>query len=96
MLRHLAAAVPGQRPPQVCRQPAQVVDQRAGHRVGLVAVGQRDDHRVAGGAVNEGGDRRWARSEHEITLPMSGYLPGVGLGRSLADGDHVPDLAATV
>jgi hypothetical protein len=29
MLRHLAAAVPGQRPPQVWRQLAQVVDQCA-------------------------------------------------------------------
>ena len=96
MAGHLAAAVPGQRPPQVCRQPSHVVDQRAGHRVGLVAVGQRDDHRVAGGAVDEGGDRGRPRSEHEITLPVAGHLPGVGLGRSLADGDHVPDLAATV
>jgi hypothetical protein len=73
-----------------------VVDQRAGHRVGLVAIGQRHDHRVTGGAVNEGGDRRWARSEHEIALPMAGHLPGVRLSRSLTDGDHVPDLAATV
>jgi hypothetical protein len=63
---------------------------------GLVAIGQRHDHRIAGGAVNQGGHRRWTRSEHKITLPVSGHLPGVGLGRSLADGDHVPNLAATV
>jgi hypothetical protein len=61
-----------------------------------VPVGQRDDHRVAGGTVNEGGDRRRARSKHEIALPMTGHLPGVGLGRSLTDGNHVSDLAATV
>src|SRR5271163_4806194 len=96
MLRHLTPAVPGQRPPQVGRQLAQVVDQCARHRVGLVPVGQCDDQCVAGGAVNEGGDGRWARSEHEVALPMAGHLPGVGLGRSFADGDYVADLAATV
>ena len=42
-----------------------------------------------------GCDRRWARSEHENRLPMAGQLPGISLGRSLTDGDHVPDLAAT-
>jgi hypothetical protein len=73
-----------------------VFDQRAGHHVGLVPVGQGDDHRVAGGAVDEGGDRGRPRSEHEITFPVAGHLPGVGLGRSLPDGDDVPDLAATV
>ena len=49
-----------------------------------------------GGAVDEGGDRRGARSEHQITLPVAGHLPGVGLGRSLVNGDYVPDLTATV
>ncbi|HXO50068.1 MAG TPA: hypothetical protein VN888_03365 [Mycobacterium sp.] len=57
---------------------------------------QRNDHRVAGGAVDEGGDRRGVRSEHQITLPVAGHLPGVGLGRSLVNGDYVPDLTATV
>jgi hypothetical protein len=80
----------------MCRQAPHVVDQRGGHRVGLVPVGQRNDHRVAGGAVDEGGDRRGARSEHQITLPVAGHLPGVGLGRSLVNGDYVPDLTATV
>src|SRR4029077_10364894 len=34
--------------------------------------------------------------EHEIALPMAGHLPGISLGRSLTDGHHVPDLAASV
>jgi len=55
------------------------------NRVGLIALGQRHDHRVTGGAVNEGGDRRWAHSEHEIALPMAGHLPG-GPPRSVACG----------
>ena len=96
MTGHLAAAVPSQGPPQLCRQTSHVFDQRGGHRVGLVPVGQRDDHRVAGGTVDEGGDRRRARSENEITFPVTGHLSGVGLGRSLADADDFPDLAATV
>jgi len=45
---------------------------------------------------NEGGDRGRPRSEHQITLPVAGHLPGVGLGRSLVNGDYVPDLTATV
>jgi hypothetical protein len=49
-----------------------------------------------GGAVDECGDRRGARSEHQITLPVAGHLPGVGLGRSLVNGDYVPCLTATV
>ena len=95
MLRHLTAAIPRQPPPQACRQRTRWLINAAAS-VGLVPVGQRDNHRVAGGTVNQGGDCRWARSEHEITLPMAGYVPGVGLGRPLADGDHVPDLTASV
>ena len=79
MVGHFAAAVPGQRPPRVRRQLAHAFDQHAGHRVGLVPVGSRDDHGVAGGAVDEGGDRRWARCEYQITLrgrPPPGCRPG--------------------
>ena len=93
---HLQAAVPGQRPPQVARQAPHLFDQRVGDRVGFVPVGQRDDHRVAGGAIHQGRHCRGTRSEYEVTLPMTGHLPIVGLDGTLPDGDGVPELAAAM
>ena len=90
MLGHLAGRGPGQRPPQVSRRPAQAGDHGWRHRVGLVTVGQRHHDACSGWRGRRAWPRRrWACSEHEITLPMAGHQADVGLGRPLPDGDHV-------
>jgi hypothetical protein len=96
MVGHFVAAVPGQRPPRVCRQLAHAFDQHAGHRVGLVPVGSRDDHGVAGGAVDGGWRPPMGALANTRSPSVAGHLPGVGPGRPLVDADHVADPAPTV
>ena len=60
----------------MCRQAPHVCDQRGGHRVGLVPVGQRDNHRVAGGAVDEGKHHKFIEAHDVINGGGGGRMPG--------------------
>jgi hypothetical protein len=97
---HLGALVPAQRSAQLLGQRCDRAGDRVTDRLGAVA-GERGtvlhpralvlhrremkEHREPGGALDQRADRGALKPENQITLPVSGHRPVLGLGRALAD-----------
>ncbi len=94
VLSQFGALVPGQGLAQVLGQGLDGGQKTVADRDRTVALGQVDQHREPGLSLDEGGDgRATVRPQDQIALPMSWHGPVGNLGGSLADQDHVRDLA---
>ena len=89
---HLLALVPRQRTSQLLRQFADVLGKRRNDRRRVLAR-KLDQHRKAAVALNQRGDVRIIPSGKKVAFPMAGHGTILGLGRPLADRDHIEDVS---
>ena len=89
---HLLALVPRQRTSQLLRQFADVLGKRRNDRRRVLAR-KLDQHGKAAVALNQCGDVRIVPAAKKIAFPMARYGTILGLGRPLADRDHIEDVS---
>jgi hypothetical protein len=105
VLGHLGTLVPGQRPAKLLGERADRIGDRVAYRLGsvtgqrramlgagAVTVVQRREvqqHREAAAALDERPDRRAAKAEDQVALPVPGDGPVLRIAGPLADHDLV-------
>ena len=70
-------------------------DQGVDHGLGVLAR-HPDQHHVAGMAFHQRRDLATVTAEQQVTFPVAGHGPVLGLGRPLTDRYRVTDLAQPV
>src|SRR5471032_481940 len=91
VIRHLLAAIPGERPVELVWQLLGVLDERIDDRFCVLARNLRKHH-VARVTLNQRRDLAVLAAEQQITFPVTGHGTVFSRGRTLADRDGVRDL----
>ncbi len=90
MGRHFAAAVPGERATQLCRQLANFLCERLGDRGGVLAV-DLNEHHVARMAFDQCGDLGTGAAHEQVAFPVAWHGAILDFGRTLVNRDALYD-----